>query len=630
MHPKNGQHSVRPALRYTPAARNIDTGKNMAEPFEDQNFYVVSIDEMGTPATETFHIYLLAHLARRGLSALVMKLPFLTFIHPFTKIFSVHVATSAFPLYYPAANEFGIILHRSATILAASHIGSIEAYIVFGVFYLLREAELTLLAMVKGIQLLFKITCYIDPKSDCEPVRELKLLTPAYHRNSDVNYNLWVTRIQEGLAKHRLFYNKTQQNIMHSSRIARDPSTSPRADFYCMRRPWVRTHPGISVEMMRSFVPARNRFSQELISFGGLVRGALPVSYRLYGTELPHLLLTTDDSTTKTCWHTTAPRYQDMRTDRDRSRAIFCDGKRLTGVWDDFNDYYSDEEDQKYESTLPEVTLSAYDETGRAESIPVLKQRAYTGRVLPSAVADTPCADLGVDGMLEKLNAPSRTPDSPLYKACEDFVTENCDFGTAYAHLGHLCRIIDNGDVSDAMKAREDDDEMRQNMLNSKKTVDRNAPPRRWVARIKFPRTISHAWVDDNDNDLKGEMTPINGYEWPVPMPKDVDLNLIRIEMLNFDADYVWLDILCLRQKGQGDDPSGNPSQEEWDRREALRKKEWKLYDRATVVCYFSGLGLPLSFKDGDFESDWCWFNRAWTLQEIGDILLIGKEIRDE
>ncbi len=59
-------------------------------------------------------------------------------------------------------------------------------------------------------------------------------------------------------------------------------------------------------------------------------------------------------------------------------------------------------------NSLPEVTLSALAETGRVESsIPVLKQRSYIGRnpVISSALAGTPCADLGVDGVLEKLNA---------------------------------------------------------------------------------------------------------------------------------------------------------------------------------------------------------------------------------
>ncbi len=59
-------------------------------------------------------------------------------------------------------------------------------------------------------------------------------------------------------------------------------------------------------------------------------------------------------------------------------------------------------------NSFPEVTLSALAETGQVESsIPVLKQRSYIGRnpVISSALANTPCADLGVDGVLEKLNA---------------------------------------------------------------------------------------------------------------------------------------------------------------------------------------------------------------------------------
>ncbi|KAK0477499.1 hypothetical protein EDD18DRAFT_1087662 [Armillaria luteobubalina] len=161
------------------------------------------------------------------------------------------------------------------------------------------------------------------------------------------------------------------------------------------------------------------------------------------------------------------------------------------------------------------------------------------------------------------------------------------------------------------------------------------APPRRiwdlyanrvvpwWVAR-RYDWAISHAWVANNH--LKYEMTPINGYQWPVPMPKDADLDRIRIEMLNLGAVYVWLDVLCLRQVGQGEDPRGNPSQEEWDRREALRKEEWKVdvptigwvyHSAQHVACYLSGLGLPLRFQcPEDFYDERCWFNRAWTLQE--------------
>ncbi|KAK0457586.1 uncharacterized protein EV420DRAFT_1480647 [Desarmillaria tabescens] len=359
------------------------------------------------------------------------------------------------------------------------------------------------------------------------------------------------------------------------------------------------------------------------------------------------LFLLTTTTTQQKPVGTTAPSHQAMPNDEQWSRPIPRD-YLLSRMWGERKSYDPDNTvRQKYES-LPEVTLSAYDEIGREESsIPVLKQRAYTGRILPSVIADTPCADLGVDGMLGKFDGPSRTPDSPLYKACEDFVTKSCDFGTAYAHLRpRLYDIISIGQVSDDMKAREDDEKMRQNMCINKQITD--APPRRvwdlvanrvmpWWIKRKFPWAISHTWVDDND--LKGEMTPINGYEWPVPMPKDADLNLIRIEMLRLGAEYAWLDILCLRQQGQGEDPRGNPSQEEWDRREALRKEEWKvdiptigwIYHKSNqVVCYFSGLGLPLSFKPGDFESDRCWFNRAWTLQEITKNSVVAGKTRDD
>ncbi len=123
-------------------------------------------------------------------------------------------------------------------------------------------------------------------------------------------------------------------------------------------------------------------------------------------------------------------------------------------------------------------------------------------------------------------------------------------------------------------------------------------------------------------------MTPINGYEWPVPIPKDANLDLIRIEMLNLGAEYAWLDVLCLRQQG--------------GRGEHLRKEEWKLdvptighvYEDpdGDVVCYFNGLGRSLSWPP-DFDSDRSWFRRAWTLQEAGATgqrIKFGSETGDE
>ncbi|PBK79933.1 hypothetical protein ARMGADRAFT_865002, partial [Armillaria gallica] len=120
--------------------------------------------------------------------------------------------------------------------------------------------------------------------------------------------------------------------------------------------------------------------------------------------------------------------------------------------------------------------------------------------------------------------------------------------------------------------------------------------------------------------------TPINGSEWPVPIPKDANLDLIRIEMLNQGSEYAWLDVLCLRQEGVG---CG----------EHLRIEEWKLdvptigavYTRApNVVCYFNGLGRPLRLTLDDFESNRCWFRHAWTLQEITRDMIIGGETDDD
>ncbi len=175
--------------------------------------------------------------------------------------------------------------------------------------------------------------------------------------------------------------------------------------------------------------------------------------------------------------------------------------------------------------------------------------------MLPSAIANILCTVLGVDGMLERLNATVRTPDGPLYRAWEYFVTENYDLGTAYAHLR---RYPYNFNINRHVTARKSDEKRRQDLVDYQKI--KNTPPRRiwdlyanrmmpyWVA-IRFPWAMSHAWVDNKD--LKMVMTPINGYEWPVPILKEADLDLIRIEMLNLGADYVWLDVMCLRQEGR-------------------------------------------------------------------------------
>ncbi|KAK0430970.1 hypothetical protein EV421DRAFT_204320 [Armillaria borealis] len=314
--------------------------------------------------------------------------------------------------------------------------------------------------------------------------------------------------------------------------------------------------------------------------------------------------------------------------------------------WITWHDQYSDDAlktldwnkkaDIKYKS-LPEVTLSGFTESG-GENIPilVLKQQSYTGRkpVIPSSLANTPCASLGVAGLLERLNTVLGTSynleNASLSTLLEDYIAKDYDFGTAYGNLRPLW-YGDLTEIEDKLRTREAKDlEMRRDVLVNNRIINSWLPPRRiwdlysnrvvpwWVAR-QLPHPISHGWMDEHDRvDV---LTPINGREWPVPIPKDANLDLIRIEMLNLGAEYAWLDVLCLRQQG--------------GKMEDLHTEEWKIdvpsigqvYDWSErVVCYFGGLGRPLNLKACDFESDRSWFRRAWTLQEICDDPIIGGE----
>ncbi|KAK0445303.1 uncharacterized protein EV420DRAFT_1339948 [Desarmillaria tabescens] len=293
----------------------------------------------------------------------------------------------------------------------------------------------------------------------------------------------------------------------------------------------------------------------------------------------------------------------------------------------------------------PEITLSALTEAGQDEStIPVLKQRSYTGKkVIPSALADTPCADLGVHGIFEKLNTILGTSHilSPMMTTVLDsYIEQGYDFGTVYAHLRFCWYHPDT--IEKLRRHEENDQELRRKAIVDNKISNRNLPPRRlwdlyanqvvpyWVALTDW-RAMSHAWMSDDER--VNMMTPINGYEWPVPMPKDANLNLVRIEMLNCGAECAWLDVLCLRQE---------QNIREDHHEEDQRKEEWKLdvptighvYDGLwrKVVCFLNGLGRPLNFKLGDLESNRCWFKRAWTLQEVPDVcdpLTVGGDTGD-
>ncbi len=235
---------------------------------------------------------------------------------------------------------------------------------------------------------------------------------------------------------------------------------------------------------------------------------------------------------------------------------------------------------------------------------------------------------------MTRLGHPHTLDTSSLSSLLNECIEKHYDFGTAYARLRLVWNRHSNSDIQNELCRREEKDkEQREKALVENQIVKPDLPPQRvwdlysnrvvssWVTdALSFtryrnyrgkPQPISHAWVDEKDQvDV---WTSINRKEWPVPIPKGASLELIWIEMLNLGVEYTWLDVLCLRQKG-------GPQED-------LRVEEWKLdvptigfvYNAANkVVIYLSGLGQPLSLKDGDLDSDQCWFRRAWTVQEVG------------
>ncbi|RPB17887.1 hypothetical protein L211DRAFT_799420, partial [Terfezia boudieri ATCC MYA-4762] len=117
---------------------------------------------------------------------------------------------------------------------------------------------------------------------------------------------------------------------------------------------------------------------------------------------------------------------------------------------------------------------------------------------------------------------------------------------------------------------------------------------------------ISHSWTDD----MEAVDTSINCHQWPVPLPRTVSLEGVRKALLDLGAEYVWLDVLCLRQSHS---PSHQLKQDEWRLDVPTIGNIYRAAER--VVRYFNGLGIP--FTERGWDSPRHWLRRAWTLQEI-------------
>ncbi|GJE99058.1 hypothetical protein PsYK624_152980 [Phanerochaete sordida] len=308
---------------------------------------------------------------------------------------------------------------------------------------------------------------------------------------------------------------------------------------------------------------------------------------------------------------------------------------------------------------------------GSSERSPVPYQRVhYSTLALPSELADRPCVDLDVDTLLATLNdimGTDYTVDRPGLRHClEHFLHTSQDFGQVYGALRRywtddLSILLDT-----LSRQKADDDAMRRDAVQGNYLRDSHVAPRRvwdlysnrvlpfhvlppasgkqppdrfWPGTLYSNRvlpfhalpptsggelpdnlwTVSHSWVAA---DARASLiTPINGREWPVPVPCATTLDHVRVELLNFGAEYVWLDILCLRQEGRAED-------------EPRRLKEWRLdiptigyiysFPNTPCITYFNGLGLPFDPKPHVLASDRHCFNRVWTVQEATESWLPG------
>jgi hypothetical protein len=179
-----------------------------------------------------------------------------------------------------------------------------------------------------------------------------------------------------------------------------------------------------------------------------------------------------------------------------------------------------------------------------------------TSLVIPSQLADTRCATSGLPSLLAELNnifGTEYTFDSHpgLESLLQHYIDNDRDFGEVYAHLRPEWAT---GTLSqDYFQTLEEND--RQVRLSatdssSNSIVQPNISPRRlwdlysnrvvpsyiWI-RDRWDKhghpfsAVSHSWMSEDLRQLVA--TPINAYEWPVPIPTDITLEQLRIDLLN-------------------------------------------------------------------------------------------------
>ena len=271
--------------------------------------------------------------------------------------------------------------------------------------------------------------------------------------------------------------------------------------------------------------------------------------------------------------------------------------------------------------------------------------------VLPDELADLPCADVKPSALLDWINSIFEvkfTLKDRLEAALLEFIDDSCDVGQIYGYLRPWMYDVHNEDelaeLPDTLRERRRADfELRSTAINNNRITNPRIPPRRvwdlYANRVlpyyalapdsrgedRLPSNlwaVSHSWVAPCER--KSVLTTINGNAWRIPIPRGTTLDQIRHELLILGAEYVFLDVLCLRQED-----------EHLPEFESIRKREWKLdvptigyiYNEnlnRPVIVYFNGLGLPFTDDGTVRRSKHHWFNRVWTLQECPRCLIPG------
>ena len=287
---------------------------------------------------------------------------------------------------------------------------------------------------------------------------------------------------------------------------------------------------------------------------------------------------------------------------------------------------------------------------------PLATKRIFYNRwtILPCELANLPCTTIKPRILLSWLNTIFCThfPCTVAVEEClSEFIDDGCDLGQAYGYLrpwwpGFTCEEDFSSFPTIMRDCRQNDYKLRSSAITTNHITKSDIPPRRvwdlYANRVlpyhamkpqadhrgepQLPENlwaVSHSWRPAFER--QAVLTTINGRAWRVPIPRGTTLNEIRNELLILGAEYVFLDVLCLRQKD-----------ELLPEMESVRKKEWRLdiptigyvynenINRRPVIVYFTGLGLRLRRGPVDPNDQFHWFNRVWTLQEIPIWIILG------